>query len=39
VRSLAYFLSVVDEVLETQMGQEYFDYLRSKLRTVGKKAL
>jgi hypothetical protein len=35
VRSLAYFLPVVDEVLDTAVGQEYFDHLRRKLATAG----
>lgn len=34
VRSLAYFLPVVDEVLDTAVGQEYFDHLRRKLSTA-----
>jgi|SRR5437867_12694399 len=28
IRSLHYFLSVIDEVLEVQVGQDYFAYLR-----------
>lgn len=32
IRSLAYFLPVIDEVLETRISQDYFQYLRSKLR-------
>ena len=32
VRSLAYFLPVIDEVLETEVGEEYFQYARQKLQ-------
>ncbi len=38
VRSLAYFLPVVDEVLDTAVGQEYFDYLRRKLSTASTRS-
>ncbi len=31
IRSLAYFLPVVDEVLELTVSQDYFRYLRSKI--------
>ena len=31
IRSLAYFLPVIEEVLELQASPEYFDYLRHKL--------
>jgi hypothetical protein len=31
IRSLAYFLPVVEEVLELRVSPEYFDYLRFKL--------
>jgi hypothetical protein len=31
VRSLAYFLPVIDEVLEMEVGEEYFQYARQKL--------
>jgi hypothetical protein len=31
IRSLAYFLPVVDEVLKLTVGQDYFRYLRSKI--------
>ena len=30
IRSLAYFLPVIDEVLELTVSQDYFRYLRSK---------
>jgi hypothetical protein len=32
IRSLAYFLPVIDEVLETNVSREYFDYLRYRLK-------
>src|SRR5450759_1789594 len=32
IRSLAYFLPVIEEVLQLQVGQEYFQYLRHKLQ-------
>jgi hypothetical protein len=32
VRSLAYFLPVIEEVLQLKTGPEYFRYLRSKLQ-------
>jgi hypothetical protein len=31
IRSLAYFLPVIDEVLELTVSQDYFRYLRSKI--------
>ena len=31
VRSLAYFLPVIEEVLQLKVGQEYFQHLRHKL--------
>jgi len=31
VRSLAYFLPVIEEVLEGVVGQDYFNYLRYRL--------
>ena len=34
VRSLAYFLPVVDEVLEAKIGEEYFQYARQKLKQL-----
>jgi hypothetical protein len=34
VRSLAYFLPVIEEVLETEVGQEYFQYARQKLQRL-----
>jgi hypothetical protein len=34
VRSLAYFLPVIEEVLELKVGQEYFQHLRNKLQRV-----
>jgi len=31
IRSLAYFLPVIEEVLESRISANYFDYLRHKL--------
>ena len=37
IRSLAYFLPVIEEVLELRTGPDYFQYLRHKLaRAVSK---
>jgi len=35
IRSLAYFLPVIEEVLELRVGPDYFDYLRHKLTRAG----
>lgn len=35
VRSLAYFLPVIEEVLELRVSPDYFLYLRHKLRQIG----
>ena len=35
IRSLAYFLPVVEEVLELRVSPDYFDYLRYKLARAG----
>ncbi len=35
IRSLAYFLPVIEEVLELRISQDYFLYLRHKLRRAG----
>jgi hypothetical protein len=35
VRSLAYFLPVIEEVLELRVSPDYFQYLRHKLRRAG----
>jgi hypothetical protein len=32
IRSLAYFVPVIEEVLQLQVGQEYFQHLRTKLQ-------
>jgi hypothetical protein len=32
IRSLAYFVPVIEEVLQLQVGQEYFQHLRNKLQ-------
>ena len=32
IRSLAYFLPVIDEVLDLTLSQDYFRYLRSKIQ-------
>lgn len=34
VRSLAYFMAVIEEVLETEVGEEYFQYARQKLQKL-----
>lgn len=34
VRSLAYFMPVIEEVLETEVGEEYFQYARQKLHRL-----
>jgi hypothetical protein len=34
VRSLAYFLPVIEEVLELRVNPEYFQYLRQKLQRI-----
>ena len=34
VRSLAYFLPVIEEVFETEVGEEYFQYARQKLQRL-----
>ena len=34
IRSLAYFLPVIEEVLELRVGPEYFQYLRHKLERI-----
>ena len=35
IRSLAYFLPVIDEVLELRVSPDYFQYLRRKLARGG----
>ena len=34
IRSLAYFMAVIEEVLETEVGEEYFQYARQKLQRL-----
>ncbi|HEY6340311.1 MAG TPA: hypothetical protein VIY49_02370 [Bryobacteraceae bacterium] len=34
IRSLAYFLPVIDEVLDLRVSPDYFDYLRHKLARI-----
>jgi hypothetical protein len=34
IRSLAYFLPVIEEVLESRVSPDYFEYLRYKLARV-----
>lgn len=34
IRSLAYFLPVIEEVLESRVSPNYFDYLRHKLARI-----
>lgn len=35
IRSLAYFLPVIEEVLELRVNPDYFQYLRHKLERIG----
>jgi hypothetical protein len=35
IRSLAYFLPVIEEVLNLRISPDYFDYLRHKLKRAG----
>src|SRR5262249_18100356 len=35
IRSLAYFLPVIEEVLQLRVSPRYFDYLRQKLTRAG----
>ncbi len=35
IRSLAYFLPVIDEILEGHISPDYFHYLRYRLRQAG----
>jgi hypothetical protein len=37
IRSLAYFLPVIEEVLEMRISPDYFDYLRYKLARAAAK--
>ncbi len=37
IRSLAYFLPVIEEVRELRVGPDYFEYLRQKLERIGAK--
>ena len=34
IRSLAYFLPVIEEVMELRVTPDYFQYLRSKLKRI-----
>ncbi len=34
VRSLAYFLPVIEEVIEMEVGEEYFQYAQQKLQRL-----
>jgi len=34
IRSLAYFLPVIEEVLELRVSPDYFQYLRHKLERI-----
>jgi hypothetical protein len=38
VRSLAYFLPVIEEVLELRVNPDYFQYLRYKLQRIAAEA-
>jgi len=35
IRSLAYFLPVIEEVLKQRVSPDYFEYLRHKLARIG----
>jgi hypothetical protein len=35
IRSLGYFLPVIEEVLELRVSPDYFEYLRYKLAQIG----
>jgi hypothetical protein len=35
IRSLAYFVPVIEEVLELRISPDYFRYVRHKLRQIG----
>jgi hypothetical protein len=35
IRSLAYFVPVIEEVLQLEVGQQYFQHLRRKLQRAG----
>ena len=35
IRSLAYFVPVIEEVLELRISPDYFQYVRHKLRRIG----
>ena len=37
IRSLGYFLPVIEEVLRSRVSPDYFDYLRHKLARVSSK--
>ena len=37
IRSLAYFLPVIEEVLQLRVSPDYFEYLRHKLTRAGSK--
>ena len=39
IRSLAYFSPVIEEVLQLQVGQEYFQHLRHKLQRAALGAI
>jgi hypothetical protein len=36
IRSLAYFLPVIEEVLDTRVSAEYFQYVRRKLERIAR---
>jgi len=37
IRSLAYFLPVIEEILELRVSPDYFEYLRRKLASAGSR--
>ena len=36
IRSLAYFLPVIEEVLDLRVSPDYFQYLRQKLERIAR---
>ena len=36
IRSLAYFMPVIEEVLEMRVGPDYFQYIRRKLEKIAR---
>ena len=38
IRSLAYFSPVIDEILESNVSRQYFDYLRHRLKRAAPRS-